>query len=317
VLARVLPGQTRDHARALARRCRVDLLRYRPGRRVTVRVRTAVPGPGYVGKVYHDPTKAAAVAEEAHGLAAAVPPDGTLRYAPTLAHVPELSLVVQGLVRGVPLDAVLMGAGAGPSAVAGVRRAAAALAELHRSPAVSTRERPVSKELIRFRARAEQVATADPLVGHQLSGLAERLLASGVELPAGPLGLVHGDCKPGQFLLGDDVVYLLDLDHCGLSDQAGDVGPFLASLRQLAVKQRATARRLPPVDLAELAAVFRTTYLRHVGDEGMRSRILWHEAVALQRKALRAFARAPRSPLPAALVAEGHRCLDQLRGGQQ
>lgn len=318
VLARVLPGQTRDHARALARRCRVDLLRYRPGRRVTVRVRTAVPGPGYVGKVYHDPTKAAAVAEEAHGLAGAVTPDGTLRYAPTLAHVPELSLVVQGLVRGVPLDAVLMGAGGAPSAVAGVRRAAAALAELHRSPVVSTRERPVSKELIRFRARAEQVATADPLVGRQLAELADRLLASEVELRAGPLGLVHGDCKPGQFLLGDDVVYLLDLDHCGLSDQAGDVGTFLASLRQLAVKQRATARRLPrPVDLVELAAVFRATYLRHVGDEGMRSRILWHEAVALQRKALRAFARAPRSPLPAALVVEGHRCLDQLRGGQQ
>ena len=319
VLAGALSEQGHEQAHALARRCRVELLRYRPGRRATVRVRPALAGPAYIGKVYHDPTKAAAVAEEARGLARTLAADGTLRYAPTLAYLPELSLVVQGAVRGEPLERLLSGPGGASSAAAdGVRRAAAALAQLHCSPMVTTRQRPVGKELRRFVTRADQVATADPRTGGLLRGLAERLLRTYDELPPGRVGMVHGDCKPGQFLLGEDVVYLLDLDHCGISDQAGDVGTFLASLRQLAVR-RLTAKARPAlaVDLLDLAAIFRSTYLRHFdGDEGLPARIPWHEAMALQRKALRAFARAPRSPLTAALVAEGHRCLAQLKNGK-
>jgi hypothetical protein len=46
----------------------------------------------------------------------------------------------------------------------------------------------------------------------------------------------------------------------------------------------------------------------------LRRRFAWYEAVALERKALRAFARAPGSPLPRALVEQGHRCLDGLGG---
>jgi hypothetical protein len=48
------------------------------------------------------------------------------------------------------------------------------------------------------------------------------------------------------------------------------------------------------------------------GDRMDRNRIRWQEAVALQRKALRAFSRAPRSPLARALVAESNHCLDLL-----
>ena len=47
---------------------------------------------------------------------------------------------------------------------------------------------------------------------------------------------MHGDCKPSQFLIGDGRVYLLDLDHCGVSDQAADVGTFLATLRQQEIR---------------------------------------------------------------------------------
>jgi hypothetical protein len=64
--------------------------------------------------------------------------------------------------------------------------------------------------------------------------------------------------------------------------------------------------------LSDLGAVFRHTYLDRRAESGLDLRVRWHEAVALQRKALRAFARAPLSPLPAALVAAGHRCLDEL-----
>jgi hypothetical protein len=41
-------------------------------------------------------------------------------------------------------------------------------------------------------------------------------------------------------------------------------------------------------------------------------RTTWYEAVALLRKALRSFARSPRSSLPVALVDEAWRCLTLL-----
>ena len=124
---------------------------------------------------------------------------------------------------------------------------------------------------------------------------------------------MHGDCKPGQFLLPDDgTVYLLDFDHCGVSDQAGDAGTFVASLRQLAVRRTmAGASPASTAGFEALAEEFITTYSESMEDD-LSTRIRWHEVVALQRKALRSFARSPKSPLPTALVEESHRCLDRV-----
>ena len=75
--------------------------------------------------------------------------------------------------------------------------------------------------------------------------LAVRLLAEADAVPRGAVGLVHGDCKPSQFLLRGEDVVLLDLDSCGAADPAVDVGTFLATLRQQAVR-RALGRRAAP-----------------------------------------------------------------------
>lgn len=294
---------------------RVTLLRYRPGKRATVRI--AGRFPAVIGKVYHDDRKAAAVAAEAAARAAAAPSDGHLRLAPMVAHVPSLRLIVQRTMPGRSLgDLVGPGRGPGGGAVDGVRRAARGLAELHDGPVVSTRERPVRKELLRFRERAARIAAVDGRAGDALGALAERLLATAPGESVATTGLVHGDCKPSQFLLGaDDSVVLLDLDHLGTSDQAGDVGTFVATLAQFAVRHRLAGR---PTDhdeaLAELEQAFLETYLVHRPAPGLRERAAWHSAVALERKALRAFARAPRSPLATALALEGHRRLDSLLG---
>jgi hypothetical protein len=292
--------------------CRTTLLRYRPGKRATLSVVYRSPPGRYVAKAYHDPVKAAAVAAESNALASISRSACELRFAPTVAHLPELGVVVQREVRGVPLTALVAGRH-GPlrAAPTAVRRAAHALAELHEAPAATQRLRSVERELRRFEQRARWIGDVDPAVGGVLGRLAERLTSSCPDLPAPELGTVHGDCKPSQFLLGPGHVYLLDVDHLGISDLATDVGTFMASLRQLALRRCLTGAR-PSLSAAydELAETFLAAYLEGRGGKGEPVRIRWQEAVALERKALRAFARAPRSPLAAALAAQGHRCLD-------
>ena len=247
-VATLSPALAPLQRRALLRRSRVTLLRYRLGKRATVRVGSPALDTSYVAKVYHDPAKAAAVAHEAQALAGiATTPNGGLRVAPTVGHLPEMSVVVQQSISGQPLDSLLAAPGRHGAALAeAVGVAASALAQLHRGPMVSTRVRSVEKELHRFRSRALRICTVDSQRGDQLLCLAERLLQTFSAFADSVPGVVHGDCKPGQFLLaGDGTVYLLDFDHCGVSDQAGDAGTFVASLRQLAVRgTMAGARQL-------------------------------------------------------------------------
>lgn len=313
-LADALPGLASVDRRALRRRCHLRLLRYRAGKRATVWLSAAGLDADYVAKVYHDPGKAAAVAGEAGALAEVAATSTTLRLASSVASLLDLGVVVQEVVPGTPLHGLLGGPrGQDRRLATAMTHAAHALADLHSGEVASLRRRPVDKELHRFVLRADRIASVDAPTGSVLGELAHRLLATYREIPAGPVGLVHGDCKPSQFLLDGPTVYLLDLDHCGLGDQATDVGTFLASMRQLAVRE-ALVEGGPAraSQLSALAAVFRQAYLRSRHEDGLDLRVRWYEAVALQRKALRAFARAPLSPLPAALVAAGHRCLDEL-----
>jgi aminoglycoside phosphotransferase (APT) family kinase protein len=306
-------------------RCRVDLVRYRPARRATLAVEvrgSAEPAARrpqrFVVKSYHDGGKAAAVAAEAVLLDATADPAAPLRFAPVRAHLPELSVVVQEYVAGVRLDEML--GLPGPPPERAFRWAAVALAALHRQPVVSARMRDVDKELARFAARGRRVAEVDPVTGTALVELGTRLAATARDIPPGVVGLVHGDCKPSQFLLRDGrEVVLLDLDSCGQADPAGDVGTFLATLRQHTLR-RVLARRATAAEAraqAALAEAFLDEYVEAAGGAAaaeLRHRIAWYEAVALERKALRCFARAPRSPLTRALVEHGHARLDRLGG---
>jgi aminoglycoside phosphotransferase (APT) family kinase protein len=306
-------------------RCRVDLVRYRPGKRATLAVEVRGPSAPtrgraqrFVVKSYHDGRKAAAVAAEAVLLDATIDPDAPLRFAPVRAHLPDLSLVVQEHVAGIHLEDVLRLPGSRPGHA--LRRAAVALAALHAQPVVSGRVRAIDSELARFTTRGLRVAQVDSGTGAALVDLAARLAATASDVPTGTVGLVHGDCKPSQFLLrGEREVVLLDLDSCGQADPAGDVGTFLATLRQQGVRELLARRttRTAARARAGLAEVFLGEYLAAAGGaakDDLRRRIAWYEAVALERKALRCFARAPRSPLTRALVHSAHACLDRLGG---
>ena len=251
-----------------------------------------------------------------------------LLLAQAVAFLPTLPLILQAPVVGAPLELLLCqpkrSATAGdPRAVVGIRQAAAALARLHQVALCTERVRAIDDELVRFQERSRQISTVVPPVGAALLALANALPAGLEQLPAwgAESSLVHGDCKPSQFLLtpasapdAAPAVALLDFDHCGVADPAADVGNFLATLRQMGVKQslkqRAGAAESYQQWLHTLEEHFLAEYVAsRPCHPAFRQRATWYQAVALLRKAIRSFSRSPRSPLPTLLVQEAWRCL--------
>jgi aminoglycoside phosphotransferase (APT) family kinase protein len=360
ILNTTLPECTAGKASVV--RCHANPLRYRLGKRCTLRfdlwLRDVQSGAlikrTLYGKLYHSARKAQAVYEEMQMLAAALPMQ-TVALAQAVAFAPELPMVFQAPVAGMPLDSLLSqpkrtAIAYNQRVQAGIRGAAAALAALHQVEVDSDRLRPVAAELERFKQRSAQIMNVAPRIGADLYKLAQALPAWLDRLPAwgAEICLVHGDCKPSQFFMtpgsqderdagaieyrvssiGDSAtlntqhatldtagaVALLDFDHCGMADPAADVGNFLATLRQLGIRQSLKQRR-PHTRRQELAALeelFLSEYLAaRPCHANFRLRATWYQAVALLRKALRSFARSPRSPLPALLVAEAWRCLQR------
>ena len=331
-LNQALPECRSGAARVL--RGRATVLRYRPGRRCTFRIDAwlhdtrsgATTRRTLFGKLYHDAEKAMPAYREMQLLAESAPArEGRVILARPAAFLPDLLMVLQAPVSGLPLD-LLIGrmegaATAGdPRGEDGIVRAAAALAAVHTAGLSAGRERPIAAEVKRFSKRAARIAEVDPELGARMNDLVAAL-RPGIERLRewGAVNtLVHGDCKPNQFLIGAEGVAILDFDHCGMSDPANDIGTFLATLRQMGIRQSLKARGGPAAEartrwLLSLEDRFLDAYCAASGyGEGLRLRATWYEAAALMRKALRGFARAPRSPMPLAQTEEAWRILATL-----
>lgn len=298
-------------------RCAVTLLRYRPTRRVTLRVDLRTVDLRTLGrarrtlfvKVYHDVAKARGVESALRALAGtSAVRAGRLVVAPPIAVLGTLQWVLFDAVPGVPLDGMLARSG---HAAQAIPAAAGALAALHRAGPVPALSRPVTAQLARVARRAERAAEVAPALGAAMAELAGALAQNPLWQAGQDEGtLIHGDCKPSQFLVCREgftapQLALLDFDSCGLGDPASDVGAFLASLRKLRGAWAGGTRAA-----AALGDGFLSAYCAAAGrGADFRARVAWYEALALLRKAQRAFARAPRSPLPAAILAEARECV--------
>jgi phosphotransferase family enzyme len=273
---------------------RTSLLRYRPGRRVTLAVDIRSPGSTarLVGKVYGDRAKAAAVHEESRALWQALGDGGPVAVPAPVAFLPQIPMVLWRRVPGVGLDQLLLG----PSRLRQVEAAGRAVAALCALPPVTRRRRSAVTDLGRFQARLERVARVAPPLGDRLRSWADELNARVEALDDPAERPVHGDCKPSQLRVAPTGPWLLDFDNCGLGDPALDVGTFLASLRQRGQQG--------------LERPFLEAYAGGAVPGELEHRVRWHQSVALLRKAMRAFARSPRSPVPAVLAAAGRACLD-------
>jgi thiamine kinase-like enzyme len=325
IVVEALPELASGTARLL--RTRTTLVRYRPGRRCTVLVhawlRDATSGEisarTLYGKLYHDAAKAASVFEEMRNLHdnASLRASGYLVARP-VAWLPSLRLLFQEPLVGRPLESLLLGraAHAGDRSHA-VRRVAEALAALHESGLSTDRVRPVARSLERMGGWARGVEAIAPALGREMIDVADAL-GEAVPQEGGPdhWSLVHGDCKPSQFLIEPRSVSLLDFDHCGMADPISDVGNFLASLRQLAVRHELRPRSLRSAPdrsgwMRDLERSFLGAYFAARGIPPTVGRARWYGAAALLRKSYRGFQRSGRSPLPHAMVREAGKFLEE------
>lgn len=303
-------------------RCRATPLRYRPGKRCTVQIdlhlRHRATGQFHrtrvYGKLYHHADKARAVYSEMQLLHSAIAEQhSTLRCAEAVSFLPELGLVLQAPVQGNPFDLWLsqparLGTAGQAQLCRSLARAAHALAELHQLDLSTDRLRSATADLSKLGRRAAKVATVAPHFGCNLGHLAEQLCTQAPASATTALRISHGDCKPSQFLLSAEQVALLDFDHGGMADPAADVGLFLATLRQSALRlgAKATCRKRGATWASTAAEMhFLDGYLAASEETAaFQERVAWYIALALLRKAWRGFARSPWSPLPELLVQE-------------
>ena len=326
-LAAALPEFQVGAARIL--RCDVSPLRFRPGRRCTVRLnvwlREKESGTIYnrvlYGKIYHDLEKARHVYQQMLSLSSSISAkDGHISFATASAFLPDLAMVLQDPVEGVPLDSLINceTEACDSRGFAGTVAAASALAELHTNGLAAGKPRSINSELARFKKRGARIGQVNPELGNEIIKLADALSAwlDTLDQWGATTCLVHGDCKPAQFLIKDQQVALLDFDHCGMADPAVDVGTFLATLQQMQVKQTIKNRGQPAPCASWMPGLkrhFLEAYCSASGyPPGFWHRAAWYEAVALLRKAIRGFERSPFSPLPAALVTEAWKVLETL-----
>lgn len=324
VLAETLPECVDGGARPL--RAPVTLLRYRPGRRCTLRVDVRLRTDGrskdrvhiFYAKLYHDVAKAEAVFREMSFLYSDTSLQASAcRVARPVAYVAPLGLVLQEHLEGVPLDASLRRKeGDAGEGLGELRAVARAVAVLHRSRVVVERCRPIAPAVARLEAQARAAEIVSPDFGGRMLELAGALAGALPNLArwGEETSLVHGDCKPSQFFVGPKGVAILDFDHCGMADPASDVGNFIATLRQHAARHelKARAARVWPARapwLRGLEQGFVNAYLDAAGGGGeLERRIRWYQSASLVRKAYRSWQRSARSPLPQALLQEACHC---------
>ncbi len=285
----------------------VHVVRYRAGRRATVRIEIGAGSSdvrSVYAKVFHDRVKAAATATSLVHLVAQLDERMPLRLPQLAGHHEELAIVVLHPLDGEPLElASPLGGAEHPHAHAAevFGRVGEALATLHALDVGPLPLRPTASDLAKARTRAERVS--DGHLAAMLRSLLDDLADRG---PFDPPCLVpvHGDCKPSQVLLGPAVA-LLDPDHFGAGDAAGDVAQMHVSLLQEAIR-REGAEPGPASAFADvLIDAFDDGYRRRNrrADDTLAQRVRWFEQLLLVRKALRADARAPGSPLAGTLAA--------------
>jgi aminoglycoside phosphotransferase (APT) family kinase protein len=314
----------RSRASALLRRLHVDgnaftvtrieVLRYRPGRRCVLRYeleREDGSRTELVGKLYDDAGRACAVADKLAALAKQQ--TNEIRLPIAVADPDDASLLLMTHMRGTNLGDQIENNMSRQENQAAVRAAASALSRFHRFELSTTQRRSLRTELDNLLQRIERLHAVAPALAEDIQALLQQVNQLLDSLPQAKDCVIHGEYKPNQLLLDDGSVAVVDLDRACLGDPAIDVGNFMAVLRKEVVFEGHT-------HLEDLDRVFLATYEEQATRvDGLAERAHVFEVISFLRMLTRYFERAPQAyerrgskwP-PLALLTEARRSLAAL-----
>lgn len=277
--ARWLPG-------GASAEVQVELLRYEPRQRATLRYRLAgcdgsAPRTVYA-KTFCDERAAAIDARFGHFWhIAQADPDAPLVAQP-LGFDAATRTVWQAPAVGVPLREALRNHGAAlPLAEAEklLGRVAHALACLHAAPLAPTANatpRSVAHWLAEVQRRCKKIGRADAALAARAERVVEIIEQHAARQAARPLSLIHGDWHPDQVWVHEGRVLLFDFDEFTLGDPMEDLASFALKL-----EQDGAAPALVAAFIADCASAAPQRF--------DRDSLAWHLAIQSLLQASRAF----------------------------
>ena len=276
--------------------CEPTVARYREGRRCTVRYdlgySTADRQPnwpeGAVAKVYEGDEGRITYAGMRALWDSPLRTSGTVRIAEPLAFLPELNVVVQGLVPGDrSLKEHIKGAFAdglrpGAEMLSGlVRRSGRGLAELHGSGALTGPVLSWEAQLDAVRHAAGELDGVVPELAGAMEPLVAKLEQLADAVPAGPLVPTHRSFRPAQVLIHGDDIAFIDFDGFCQAEAGLDLALFRTTLFDLSLRAMerdgamdVAERRSCEAELDGLCATFLAGY-EEVAPVSRERLVLW------------------------------------------
>lgn len=267
-----------DPQRALAWRhaapCQVELLRYEPEQRATLRCTQGTLQ--FYAKTFGDDRGAAIHGRFEHFWALAQHDGHAPLVARPLGWQRRTRTVWQARAAGQPLEEVLAGRASQPLPNALPVRLARALAVLHAAQLPVAAQHDLAHWLQEARRREIKIGRAVPELAVRAGRLVEQLEDAADTLPPGPRTLIHGDFHAGQVGVDGQRIVLFDFDEFALGDPLEDLAAFVT--------------RLPAAGApAEFGTLLVAAYAQAAPEQFSRRRLHWHLALQMLLQASRAF----------------------------
>lgn len=213
----------------------VEVLRYEPERRATLRCTLAPVRQGEPARTVYAKTFAQAQAQRlmrrfARAQSAASRDVHAACVAEPLAVDAQGSTLWQLPAPGRPL----LHDPARPDPEAAFTAIGAALARLHTLDLDEPALRSLDYWLGEVQRRVRKIGRAAPDLALRAAAVGKALEQSAARLPSPTLGLIHGDFHPGQVWLAGERVVFFDFDEFALGHPMEDLAEFIVKLEQLA-----------------------------------------------------------------------------------
>ena len=239
------PDVMRAHFAALLpdtaiERCTITPVRYRPNVRCVFRydLDTTAGPQTFFGKLLNEGGELSlATITALHGARERNP--GMPRVLPPLVYWPDIHVLIQDEVQG---GAELNDLAFDPKQDTALRErwlrdAGARLAGLHGCTEVAGPPRTMADDLDELREYLAPMAAVDAALAEQYSAAVERIAALAAEQPEPMASAGHGAFRTDQFMIEDGELVMIDLDGFCWSNQARDLGNFMAYLRWKAIRK--------------------------------------------------------------------------------